>query len=117
MKERRQSPRVSKILPIKLSDSEFDILTETRNVSSSGAYCSVNKPLDLMTKLGVVILLPIQKNKSKTIKKINCCGVVVRLEQDGDSQKHPYRVAIFFSDLKEQDRKILRFYIDSHLIN
>ncbi len=115
MKERRQFPRLKKILPIKLSDNEYDVLTETKNISANGAYCSVNKPIDLMTKLEVVILVPIQKSKAKVIKKINCCGVVVRNEQVDDNSKYPYRVAIFFSDLRDQDRKVLRSYIDSHL--
>ncbi|MFH1504395.1 MAG: PilZ domain-containing protein [Candidatus Omnitrophota bacterium] len=113
MKERRVSPRANKILPIKLSDSEFDILTETKNISDSGAYCSVNKPLEHMTKLNAVILIPIQKNKKKVIKKINCGGVVVRLEHTNDSDECPYRVAIFFNDIKDSDRKMLSACINT----
>jgi len=113
MKEKRQHPRIAKILPIKLSDSdkEFDVLTETKNVSESGAYCWVNRPLELMTKLNVVILLPLRKNKKKVIGKINCCGVVVRLEHIDDTSQHPYRVAIFFSEIKDSDKKLLLSYI------
>jgi len=105
MDERRKSPRIDKILPIKLSDTELDILTETKNISTTGAYCSVDKPLELMTKLRVVILIPFIKNKAKVIKKINCCGVVVRRELVDDTSKYPYRIAIYFTDLKEQSKK------------
>jgi len=115
MKERRISPRIDKTIPLKLSNGGFDILTETTNISSSGAYCSVNKQIELMTKLNLVLLIPIIKNKSKAIEKINCCGVVVRQEKVTDNGRYPYRVGICFNDLKERDKKTLRSYVNSHL--
>jgi c-di-GMP-binding flagellar brake protein YcgR len=115
MKERRRSPRIEKALPLKLSDSGFDILTETTNISESGAYCVVSKPLALMTKLNLVLLVPIKKNRSRAIEKINCCGVVVRNEEVKDNGKYPYRVGICFSDLTEKDKKKLHSYVKSHL--
>ncbi len=115
MMERRKYPRIEKTFSIKLSDREFDILTETKNISANGAYCSVGKPLDLMTKLNVVLLIPIKKSNNRTIKKITCCGVVVRCEYVTENGKYPYRIAIFFNDLKDSERKALRSYIDAIL--
>ena len=115
MKEKRQCPRVEKILPIKLSVSDFDVLTETANISSSGVYFPVNKPLELMTKLNVVLLLPITKNRNKTIRKISCTGVIVRCETVGENTKYPYRAAMYFSDLSERDRKLLRIFVNPFL--
>ncbi len=113
MKEQRKSPRISKVLPIKFSKADFDILTETINISSSGAYCSISKPLDLMTKLNTILLITLIKNKTKTVKKINCSAIVVRLDHLNDNQKYPYRIGIYFNDLKEKDRKILKTYINA----
>ena len=115
MNERRKCPRVEKILPIKLSVSEFDILTETNNVSASGAYFSLKKSLELMAKLNVVLLIPIKKNKTKVIEKISCTGIVVRCEIADIDAKHPYRAAMYFNNLKERDKKILHLYIRSLL--
>jgi len=115
MKEKRQCPRVEKILPIKLSVSDFDVLTETTNISISGVYFPVGKPLELMTKLNVVLLIPITRNRTKTIKKISCTGVIVRCEVVGESKKHPYRAAMYFSDLSDRDRKILRVFVNPFL--
>ena len=115
MDERRKCPRVDKILPIKLSVSEFDILTETNNISASGAYFSLEKPLELMTKLNVVLLIPIKKNKTKVIEKINCTGVIVRCEIADVDAKRPYRAAMYFNGLKERDKKILHLHIRSLL--
>lgn len=115
MDERRKSPRVEKILPIKLSGNESDILTETHNISASGAYFSLERSLELMTKLNVVLLIPIKKNKTKTIQKINCTGVVVRCEIADTEAKLPYQAAMYFSDIKDRDKKILHLYIASLL--
>jgi|TARA_B100000315_G_scaffold242011_1_gene263669 hypothetical protein len=115
MKERRDSPRVSKQLSIKISSGDFDILTETKNISASGAYFPVSKPLSLMTKLEVVLLIPLKKNKSKVIRKVNCSGIVVRVEPIKDNGKYPYRVAMYFSSLKEPDKRVLRSYVNSTL--
>lgn len=114
MKERRRSPRADKALSIKLSDVDFDILTETTNVSASGTYCPVNKPLPLMTKIGVVLLIPIKKNKTKTIRKVTCSGVVVRLEHTNKNAKYPYQAAIYFNNIKDPDKKALRSYVNTH---
>ncbi len=115
MEERRKFPRVGKNLSIKLSDGEFDILTETKNISANGAYCPVSKPLEEMTRLGLVLLIPIRKNRKKIIRKINCSGVVVRSEYCKDNGKYPYRVGIYFSEIKEQDKKALLTYVNSCL--
>lgn len=115
MQERRKSPRVNKTLPLKLSDNESDVLTETKNISASGAYCTINKPLEIMTKLNVIILVPLKKNKNKIIRKINCSGVVVRNVYTDDNSKYPYKVAIYFNDLKSQDKRILQSYINSFI--
>ncbi|MBD3246954.1 MAG: hypothetical protein GF333_08130 [Candidatus Omnitrophica bacterium] len=114
MVERRKYPRVKKNLPLKISDDEYDILTETKNISGSGVYCSVNKPIPIMTKLNMVLLVPLKKNRNKgDVKKINCEGVVVRSEQMRDNGEHPYRVGIYFNDIKEKDRKALVSYINT----
>ena len=115
MNERRKDPPIDKIISVKLSDTEFDILTETKNISASGAYCPVSKPLAPMTKLRLVLLLPVKKIRSTQIKKINCEGVVVRLDNVSDNGKYPYRAGIFFSTISEPDKKLLRSHIQSSL--
>ena len=115
MDERRISQRVDKLLPIKISDLEYDVHTETKNISASGAYFPVTKPIEIMTKLNVVLLLPLNKNKTKVIKKINCSGIVVRNDEffDPENAKFPHRVAIYFSDLKDSDKKTLQSYVNT----
>ena len=114
MKENRKYPRISKILPIKISSLGNEILTETQNVSGNGAYCAISKSIDEMTKLDIVLIVPVQKDKLKGIKKINCKGVVVRSQYVPANTTYPYQVGIYFSAIKESDRKLLLNYINTN---
>ncbi|UCC95577.1 MAG: PilZ domain-containing protein [Candidatus Omnitrophota bacterium] len=113
MEERRKYPRITRTLPLKLSDSEFDVLTESKNISGCGVYCSVDKSIPIMTKLDIVLLVPIRKSRGRVVKKINCCGVLVRSEYLKDNGKHSYTVGIYFNEISEKDRKVLLSYINS----
>ena len=115
MEDRRRSPRIVTSLPLKLTDNEYDILTETKNISASGVYCSVDKPIEPMTKLNIIILVPQKKSGKKSVKKINCQGVVVRKEYVKNNGHHAYHIGIFFNDMNEHDRKILANHL--HLEN
>lgn len=117
--ERRKYPRVEKSLPLKISREDLDIITETKNISCSGAYCQIDKYLPLMSKVEIVLLLPIESHNKKIItKKIKCIGVVVRSEpvilKGVDSAYH--NVAIFFTELNKADRNTIAQYINCNLI-
>ena len=116
MSERRKDKRLDRVLPLKLSDPEFDVLTETRNISASGAYCLVDKALPLMTKLSIVILITNTKSKTKEVKKICCQGVVVRQQTVVENNKECHYVGIFFSDITDKDRRCLVNYINSFFV-
>ncbi|MBU1121267.1 MAG: PilZ domain-containing protein [Candidatus Omnitrophica bacterium] len=113
MVEKRKHSRIKRFLPLKLSHTECDILTETKDISVSGAYCSVDKPLEVMTRVNIVLLLAVKKSKSKVVKKINCKGVVVRRDYIKDNGKHSYHVGIYFNDMDERDKKTLLSYVNS----
>jgi len=101
--------------PIKISNQEFDVVTETKNISGNGAYCSVDKEIPIMTKLRIVILVPLIKRGKKFLKKINCKGVVVRSQPIRNNGKNFYNIGIFFCEIKETHRKVLFSYINSAL--
>jgi PilZ domain-containing protein len=111
--ERRKFQRIHFNLPIKLSNVSFDAVTETKNVSGSGAYCAVSEDIELMTKLGIILLVPVVRGGKKNLKKVNCTGIVVRKEKIKEESKSLFNIGIFFSDLKKTDRKILVTYLDS----
>ena len=115
MLERRRYPRIKKSFSLRLSGYNFKIKTETENLSANGMYCAINKPLELMTKLAIVIFLP-YKNKNKTlVKRIDCEGVVVRKEALLKEKKPIYYIGVYFNNIKEDDREFLITYINSYI--
>lgn len=111
--ERRRTPRLDNNIPLKIRSDDFDIVTETKNLSSSGAYCRINKYLEPMTKLKIVLLLPIRRHNRLTTKKISCEGIIVRTESVPGEQY--FNVAIYFSDIPQKDVNCLNDYINSSL--
>ena len=113
--ERRKDPRADNNIPLKISSEDFDIVTESKNLSCSGAYCLVDKPLEPMTKLKIQLLLPMKQKNKTIVKKISCCGVVVRSQpQEGEKN---FSTAIYFNDIKDKDKKVLSQYVDVVLKN
>mgnify|MGYP001577182158 CR=1 FL=1 len=116
--ERRSHPRIEKNVPLKIKDDRFDIVTETKNISCSGAYCIVNQYLAPMTKVAITLLIPIPKSDNKTvIKKIKCQGVVVRTEPNFQTKDGEYKIAIFFNQIGRKDMQDISSYVNFHLSN
>ena len=112
--ERRKHPRVANNIPMKICQEGGDLVTETWNISRSGAYCRVNRYLEPMTKLKILLLLPVKKNNKLSTKKISCEGVVVRTEKVPD--KDYFNIAVFFNDILKKDSEIIAEYVNSNLL-
>ena len=114
--EKRRAPRIKKNIPIKIKNIDFDIVTETKNISCNGAYCQVDRYLAPLTKIKTRILVP-----SKTKEKhycIDCEGVVVRVEKNENDLEDQYNVAIYFEQINKSDiAKINRFIKDRSSTN
>lgn len=114
MQERRKHLRIIKKLPLKVKAGSFDLVTETQNISLSGVSCQVDKFIQPMTKVGLLLLLPIRlKNDKITTRKLGLEGVIVRAEQAKDTQGK-FNIAVFFNNMKETDKTNLNRYIASH---
>jgi hypothetical protein len=110
--ERRKFPRVKdECLSLKLRLDDFDSITHTMNISSSGVYCKLDKELPLMSRVKLMLMIP-DPVKEGILKDLEVNGVVVRQHPvtiDGVI-KH-YDVAIFFEDLSEKDKGVIAGYI------
>ncbi|MCA9393291.1 MAG: PilZ domain-containing protein [Candidatus Omnitrophica bacterium] len=111
--ERRKDPRLGNNIPIRISQNNGDMVTETANISRSGLYCKVNRYIEPMTKLKVCLLLPLRKNGKDVTKQIMAQGVVVRAEQIAASDDH--NIAIFFSEIAQRDAESIADYVSSYL--
>ena len=109
--EKRRHQRVENSIPLKISAADADFVTESRNISCSGVYCKVDKYLEPMTKLNILLLLPIRKGNKITTKKISCGGVVVRTENILNDEG--FNAAIFFNDIHARDSRALAEYVEN----
>ena len=104
--ERRKHPRVSEAVPCQVSVGSEVFSTVTKNLSCGGALCVVSGPVAPMTKLRIEFELPgVHGAGSSTRQTVHCEGVVVRQDQLPLSENPAYLTAIFFSDIRQEDRR------------
>jgi hypothetical protein len=108
--EKRHHPRVENSIPIKITAADADFVTESKNISCSGVYCKIEKFLEPMTKLQILLLLPMRKAGKVATKKISCGGVVVRTENI--LQEAGFNTAIFFNDIRSKDSRTLAEFVE-----
>ena len=107
--ERRQSARIAQSLPFKIGHEGYEIAARTVNISAHGAMCVVDRAIPVMTQLRVALTLPVASKE----KVIHATGVVVRNEADPGSDKH--FIALYFSQIKLVDQKVLNQHIAQRL--
>ena len=109
--DRRRAPRVESRLPVILTDGAGELAASTRDISESGALCTLPRFIPLMTKLQIHFELP-----DRPSARIACQGVVVRVDPPAPTPRlSRYHLAIFFNDIAKDDRARLARYIHGHL--
>ena len=104
--ERRRHPRVSESVPCQVSVGAERFTTITKNLSCGGALCVVSGAVAPMTKLSITLELPaVHGAGGSTRQSVRCEGVVVRQDKLPLSENPAYLTAIFFSDIKQEDRR------------
>jgi len=111
--EKRRSPRIEKNIPLKIKDGDFDFITETKNISSIGAYCVTDRYIAPLTKIKITLLLP--EGKKNDYQYLNLKGVVVRIEKQNNDLENKYNIAVFFNDINQTNKDKLNSYIQQHL--
>jgi len=110
--ERRRAPRVVTRLPLTIRDKQEELIARTKNISASGAYCTLRRALAPMTKLQVRLEIPGRRHPTR----ISCEGVVVRVDRpSGNPYRGSCNVAIFFSDIADRHRAVLAHYVHQRL--
>lgn len=109
---RRRYPRIEQQLPIKLVANGYDFITSTQNVSCVGAYCRVSKYMPPFTKVMLKLTLPVLTDNGNKNYNVECKGVIVRTE---DEDKGGFNIAVFFNEIKDDQRKKISQYISQFL--
>ncbi|HNZ47318.1 MAG TPA: PilZ domain-containing protein [Candidatus Hydrogenedentes bacterium] len=105
--DRRRHPRCSKRVAFCWCESEHGTSNHVDNISESGILCQTGAPIPLMTKIQVLLDLP-----KPFEQRIEVDGVVVRCEAD-PFKDNCFKVAIFFSGIKDADRDTIRRFVAS----
>jgi len=84
---------------------------ESLNVSANGVYFASSVYIPLLTRLRIMLELPLGDDKSES-ERVACDGVVVRTEPEAESPSvREYQVACYFTDISNHDRVRLESYI------
>jgi hypothetical protein len=122
--ERRRSQRVDASLKLEvklpLSDQQLQAATlETVNISSSGVYFRSDHFIEPMTKLEMVLELPVPgvtADGTQNVASVRCEGIVVRVQPETSEQgREQYEIAVFFTDIKDEGLRSLEDHI-THLL-
>lgn len=111
MRERRRHPRASERILIAVTGDGTILQTHTKNLSASGAYCTLDQFVPPMTKLDLQFDLA---DGSRRVA-VRCSGVVVRIEPAPTADQARYHVAIFFTELSDRNRSAITRFIRRRL--
>ncbi|MBL7071777.1 MAG: PilZ domain-containing protein [Candidatus Omnitrophica bacterium] len=106
--EKRSKPRIQQKLAIKVMEGDYCAVVETNNISESGVYFTADRPLPLMSRVAITLLLPTGSGKNS---KIECGGTVVRTAPIASNIKITYDTAIFFNDINEKTKNLISRHI------
>jgi hypothetical protein len=113
-KEKRSMPRIEEKLPLKVIEGDYCTVVETKNISASGVYFTTDKPIPIMSKVIITLLLPTSTGKNA---KIECNGTIVRALPIAAQNKTIYETAIFFDDTTERTKNIISRYVKKMMTN
>ena len=107
-RERRRHPRVAERIALAISEAGQALQAETKNLSASGAYCTMDQFVAPMTKLALEFELPDGPRRTM----IHCSGVVVRVEPViAEADRGRFNTAILFTELSDRDRSVIERFV------
>jgi c-di-GMP-binding flagellar brake protein YcgR len=112
--ERRRHTRVSAPIPCRLLSDGKEQAFDLVDLSESGVRIRCPHALPPMTRLGVSMILPGKKIGASSDLRFDTTGVVVwSHKQGGAGQAMAYDVGLFFSELDDRQRNLLRAFVGS----
>ncbi len=109
--ERRQHPRAAVAFDIELQGPDAFHRASVKDISASGVCYQSDTPMPEMSLVQIELVLP----DDALQEAIRAQGAVVRCEPVPDDRLPSYEVAIFFTDLGDEDRRRIARYVDRKL--
>ena len=111
--ENRRYPRFILMLPLEISSPEFSLQTKTKNISSCGFYCAVDRFIPKETEIKVSMKISLTIDRQLIKKTIICSAKVVHIDPPNSRRDVNYNVGIEFSNIRKPVRDLLEKYIQS----
>ncbi len=112
-KEKRRSPRVAADLKLYLDAEGEMVEMQLANLSLGGAYCYSPRAIEPMTKIEVVLELPVENG----VQPVRTEAVVVRAVRESacEGKDVPsYHLALWFQGMSEEHRSHLMRYLGTY---
>jgi hypothetical protein len=115
-KERRAQPRAKGTPRFTVDLKPHGPAVQVRDISLSGISFRLSDPIEFMTRLIMTLEFPVEtaSKESTAPDSIQCEGAVVRCDPVDDGKKDAFEVAVFFTQLGEQAKKVIREYVHTH---
>jgi len=114
--EKRKNPRLNKRLPFEIGCHYVVISTQTKNISSSGAYCYVDRALPIMSRVKIAMSVPVKKKSRILPKHITCEGVVLRYDPpQKDDNNNGWNTAVMFTRISKANKAVIAEYVKNQL--
>lgn len=107
---RRSSARIVESFRFRLGVDGFELEGEILNISTTGLLCALDRPLPLMTRVLMALVLPQRKDLGVVPDPkgaIKVVGAVVRCE----SVKDHYETALYFQEIDNRGKRCLERYL------
>lgn len=105
-RERRRWARALAEMPVTVLGPQGSSEAKVRDVSRAGVCFFLDRPIPLMTVLGVAFDLGTEKGRTR----VQGQGAVVRCERISKAVDH-WEVAVFLHDMGEKDRRALEEFV------
>jgi len=115
--ERRRHTRVVAPIPFQLLRDGKEEPFELMDLSESGVRMRCAHALPPMTRIGVRMVLPGKRIGAASDLRFDTTGVVVwshKQPKASQGQEETFDVGLFFSDLDDRQRNLLRAFVGSH---
>ncbi|HIG12108.1 MAG: PilZ domain-containing protein [bacterium] len=109
-RERRRWPRARADWPITLEAPEGSYEARVRDISTAGVCFFLDRPLSVMTALGIELELSLEDRSNRRVSVIRGQGVVVRCEKISEHLEH-FEIALFMPDFSEAEKSLIERYV------
>jgi len=107
--EHRREPRIAERISLAIAEAGGELSADTKNLSASGAYCTLDRFIAPMTKVQLRFTLP---QVGAQPAQIRCPGVIVRIEPViASAERGRFNVAVLFTELSERDRSAIQRFV------